>query len=203
MTESSKCLGPRGWRECQWRVMKRRIYQEAWRVQLVKNPPAMQETWVWSLGWEDSLEKGKATHSNILTWEFHALCSPWGCKESDTTEQISFHMKGPMSLFTVWTEVMVLWVHTYVKILQTLSFKYVQILYVIHTTIKLVIFKEIIMSWFCFASFPSLRDGNHELLLRSKIPVYFFSAHQKILALTQRISFSLKKVLSESCSPIP
>ena len=35
-------------------------------VQLVKNPPAMQEIWVWSLGWEDPLEKGKATHSSIL-----------------------------------------------------------------------------------------------------------------------------------------
>ena len=35
-------------------------------AQLVKNPPAMQETWVWSLGWEDPLEKGKATHSSIL-----------------------------------------------------------------------------------------------------------------------------------------
>ena len=35
-------------------------------AQLVKNPPAMQETWVRSLGWEDSLEKKKATHSSIL-----------------------------------------------------------------------------------------------------------------------------------------
>ena len=35
-------------------------------AQLVKNPPAMQETWVQSLGWEDTLEKGKATHSSIL-----------------------------------------------------------------------------------------------------------------------------------------
>ena len=35
-------------------------------AQLVKNPPAMQETWVRSLGWEDPLEKGKATHSSIL-----------------------------------------------------------------------------------------------------------------------------------------
>ena len=35
-------------------------------IQLVKNPPAMQETWVPSLGWEDPLEKGKATHSSIL-----------------------------------------------------------------------------------------------------------------------------------------
>ena len=37
-------------------------------AQLVKNPPAMQETWVRSLGWEDPLEKGMATHSNILAW---------------------------------------------------------------------------------------------------------------------------------------
>ena len=38
-------------------------------AQMVKNPPAMQETWVWSLGGEDSLEKGMATHSSILVWE--------------------------------------------------------------------------------------------------------------------------------------
>ena len=41
-------------------------------AQLVKNPPAMQETWVQSLGWEDPLEKGKATHSSILAWRI-----PW------------------------------------------------------------------------------------------------------------------------------
>ena len=38
-------------------------------AQLVKNLPAMQETWVLSLGWEDPLEKGKATHSSILAWK--------------------------------------------------------------------------------------------------------------------------------------
>ena len=37
-------------------------------AQLVKNPPSMQETWVQSLGWEDPLEKGKATHSSIVAW---------------------------------------------------------------------------------------------------------------------------------------
>ena len=37
-------------------------------AQLVKNPPAMRETWVQSLGWEDPLENGKATHSSILAW---------------------------------------------------------------------------------------------------------------------------------------
>ena len=34
----------------------------------VKNPPSMQETWARTLGWEDPLEKGKATHSSILAW---------------------------------------------------------------------------------------------------------------------------------------
>ena len=41
-------------------------------AQLVKNPPAMRETWVRSLGWEDPLEKGKAPHSSILAWRI-----PW------------------------------------------------------------------------------------------------------------------------------
>ena len=38
-------------------------------AQMVKNLPAMQETWVPSLGWDDPLEKGMATHSSILAWE--------------------------------------------------------------------------------------------------------------------------------------
>ena len=41
-------------------------------AQLVKNPPAMQETWVLSLGWKDPLEKGKVTHSSFWPKEFHA-----------------------------------------------------------------------------------------------------------------------------------
>ena len=41
-------------------------------AQLVKNLPAMQETWVQSLGWEDPLEEGMTTHSSILAWEI-----PW------------------------------------------------------------------------------------------------------------------------------
>ena len=60
-------------------------------TQLVKNPPAMQETWVLSLGWEDPLEKGKATHSSIWPGEFHGLHSLWGLKELDMTEQLSHH----------------------------------------------------------------------------------------------------------------
>ena len=41
-------------------------------AQLVKNPPAMQETWIRSLGWGEPLEKGKATHSRILAYRI-----PW------------------------------------------------------------------------------------------------------------------------------
>ena len=42
------------------------------KAQMVKNLPAMQETWVWPLGWEDPLEKGRATHFSILAGEFQA-----------------------------------------------------------------------------------------------------------------------------------
>ena len=44
-------------------------------------------------GWEDPLEKGQATHSSILAGEFHRLCSPWGHKESDTTERLSHSLQ--------------------------------------------------------------------------------------------------------------
>ena len=61
---------------------------------MVKNLSAMQETWVLSQGQEDPLDKGMATHSqysclkNFMDREgaWQATYSPWGCKESDTTE---------------------------------------------------------------------------------------------------------------------
>ena len=67
-------------------------------AQLVKNLPAMRETWVQSLDWEDALEKEKATHSSILAWRIlWTIYSPWGIKESDTTEQLSLslHHQSP------------------------------------------------------------------------------------------------------------
>ena len=64
------------------------------KVQTVKSPPAMQETWVRSLGWKDPLEKGMTAHSSLL-----ALGIPWteesgrlhsmSHKESDMTEELS------------------------------------------------------------------------------------------------------------------
>ena len=66
--------------------------QHSWAslvAQLVKNLPAMQETWVRSLGWEDPLEKGMATYSSILAWKIPWTeepggpdYSPWGCKNT-------------------------------------------------------------------------------------------------------------------------
>ena len=60
-------------------------------AQWVKNPPAMQEMRVRSLGLEDPLEEEMATHSSILAWKIHgqrslAGHSPWGHKELDMTE---------------------------------------------------------------------------------------------------------------------
>ena len=60
-------------------------------AQTVKNPPAAHAIWVRSLGWEDPLEEGMATHSSTCLANPHgqrslAGCSPWGRKELDTTE---------------------------------------------------------------------------------------------------------------------
>ena len=57
-------------------------------AQLVKNPPAMQETWVQSLGWEDPLETESLPTPASWLEEFHGLYSPWGRKESGTTERL-------------------------------------------------------------------------------------------------------------------
>ena len=61
-------------------------------AQPVKNPPAMQETWVRFLGWEDLLEKGKAAHSSILAWRIPWTIHSVGRKESETTERLSLSL---------------------------------------------------------------------------------------------------------------
>ena len=53
-------------------------------AQLVKNLPAMWETWVWSLGWEDLLEKAKATHSSLLAWRIPWTLTVYGVSNSET-----------------------------------------------------------------------------------------------------------------------
>ena len=58
-------------------------------AQLVKNPPALQETWVRSLGCEDPLEKERLPTPVSWPGEFHGPYSPWSCKELDTTQRLS------------------------------------------------------------------------------------------------------------------
>ena len=60
-------------------------------AQLVKNAPAMRETWIQSLGWEDPLEKGKATHSRILAWRI-----PWTVQSTGSQRvghDLQFHFQ--------------------------------------------------------------------------------------------------------------
>ena len=72
------------------------LIQTSLVAQMVKCQPTMRKTRVQSLGWEDPLEKGMATHSSTLAWkipqmeEHSRLYSPWGCRESDTTERLHF-----------------------------------------------------------------------------------------------------------------
>ena len=71
-------------------------------AQIVKNLPAMQETWVRSLGQEDPLEKGMATQSSILAWRIPwTEDSPWGCKVSDMTEwlTLTFQNRSRINFF--------------------------------------------------------------------------------------------------------
>ena len=57
-------------------------------AQLVKNLPAVQETWVQSLGWEDLLKKGKATHASILAWRI-----PWTAYSMGLQSWSNFHFQ--------------------------------------------------------------------------------------------------------------
>ena len=87
-------------------------------AQMVKHLPAMQETWVWSLGREDPLEKVMATHSSTLAWKIPWTeepgrpHSPLGCKKSDTTERL--HFQFPLLMFYSWQHISLLppWLHS-------------------------------------------------------------------------------------------
>ena len=88
---------------------------------MVKNPPAMRETWVRSLGWEDPLEEGIATHFSILAWRIQrslAGCSPWGHQELDTTEWLSAAHRGKKSFGRLFR---LMWYHHWNKFHQRLS----------------------------------------------------------------------------------
>ena len=68
-------------------------------AQLVKNLPAMRETWVWSLGWEDPWRRERLP-TPVIWLENSMDCIPWGCRESDITEWLSLHFTHPnLTLF--------------------------------------------------------------------------------------------------------
>ena len=58
-------------------------------AQLVKNPPAMWETWVGKIPWR----RERLPTPVLWPGEFHGLYSPWGCKELDTAERLSLHLQ--------------------------------------------------------------------------------------------------------------
>ena len=77
-------------------------------AQTIKNPPAVQETWVWSLGWADPLVEGMANHSSIFTWRFPMDRRAWwvtvrGVTKSQT--QLRMHKskrKIPYDIIYMW-----------------------------------------------------------------------------------------------------
>ena len=74
-------------------IVKAMVFLWAFLVaQLVKNPLAMWETWIRPLGWEDPLEKGKATQSSVLVWRIPWTVLVHGVTESDMTEQLSLSL---------------------------------------------------------------------------------------------------------------
>ena len=66
-------------------------------AQLVKNLPAVWETWIRSLGREDPLRRERLPTPVLWPGEFHGLYSPWDCKESDMTEPLSLHSLSCLS----------------------------------------------------------------------------------------------------------
>ena len=74
---------------------------------LVRNPPAMQETWVRALGWEDPLEKGRVPTPVFWLGEFHGPYSLWCHQESDTHEQLSLSLSYCFKYhsFIIWLEI--------------------------------------------------------------------------------------------------
>ena len=84
---------------------------------MVKNWPAMRETWVQSLGWEDPLEKGMATHSSVLAWR-----NPWteepGGLQSVGSQRVEHHWatKYSTAQFQETRKEIQLYTHTYICI---------------------------------------------------------------------------------------
>ena len=70
------------------------IFKASLVTQLVKNLPALWETWVRSPGWEDAQDKRMTTHSKYSGLENSILYSPWSCKEQDVTNWLLLHFQS-------------------------------------------------------------------------------------------------------------
>ena len=73
----------------------------------------MRETWLRSLGWEDPLEKGTATHSSLLAWRIPKTVYPHGHKELDMTERLSLYFTSITSHIHNWV-LFLLWLHPFI-----------------------------------------------------------------------------------------
>ena len=71
-------------------------------AQMMKNPPVMQDTWVESLGQEDRLEKGKATHSNILAWRIPWTEEPGGPQSTGSQRVRHDWTKNNLTFHFLW-----------------------------------------------------------------------------------------------------
>ena len=81
---------------------------------MVKNQPAMQETWVQSLGQEDSLEKGMATHSSILAWEIPWTEEPGGL-QSMGSQRVGNNLAMKQQQQQLYVCVFILYIYIYVN----------------------------------------------------------------------------------------
>ena len=96
-------------------------------VQLVKSLPAMWETWVWSLSWENPWRRKWQPTPLFLPgkshgWRSLAGYSPWGSKESDTTERLHFHFLSFMSVSNLRYTYLPGWIHAFRRRLETWHF---------------------------------------------------------------------------------
>ena len=101
---------PQTWAHpCVYRTWVISYMRASLMAQMVRNLPAIWETWVGSLGREDPLKEEMATHSSILAWKIPRTEEPvgyssWGCKKLDITEQLTLSLTLVEMPFPVWDD---------------------------------------------------------------------------------------------------
>ena len=121
------------------------IYIQASQVaQLLKKPPVIRETWVQSLGWEDPLEEGMATHSSILAWRIPMDRGAWQAAVHRVTKsrtwlsnQACIHMLVYVSIYSIFE-----YIFMFIQYIYSIDFK----MYVIYMTKSILIQKRYLYS---------------------------------------------------------